>query len=390
MGKVERVFLVVLDSLGIGAMDDAADYGDEGSHTLRALSGVSGFATPNLRRLGLYNIEGVNAGEPYPSPEGAFARLAERSTGKDTTTGHWEMMGLVSERPFPTYPDGFPEEVLARFAAQTGRGVLCNKPYSGTQVILDYGEEHMRSGRWIVYTSADSVFQIAAHEGIIPLDELYRACRTARALLTGAHAVGRVIARPFAGAYPAFTRTVNRHDFSLPPAGPTLLDQMLSHGLDTIGIGKISDIFAGRGLSDSVSARGNDESVEQLHAVMARDFHGLCFVNLVDFDMLYGHRNDAPGYAAALMRFDEQLGAIERALRGSDVLLITADHGCDPSTPSTDHSREYVPLLAKGACIRPGTDLRTRAAFADVAATIAVLLDVPYTGAGTSMAEALL
>ncbi|MEG1849020.1 MAG: phosphopentomutase [Oscillospiraceae bacterium] len=377
-----RIFLMVLDSFGVGALPDAADYGDAGSNTLRAVA-AAGVSLPNMARLGLGNLDGVDCLPRDNAPLGAFARLSERSKGKDTTIGHWEIAGVVSPSPMPVYPNGFPKKLLAELSAQINRKSLCNKPYSGTEVIRDYGREHLETGSVIVYTSADSVMQIAAHEDKIPLEELYQICRIARALLTGEHAVGRVIARPFSGTYPDFVRTGNRRDFSLPPPKPTLLDHLCGAGRDVIAVGKISDIFAGRGMTQTIVTHGNADGLAQASLLLERDFNGLCFINLVDFDMLYGHRNDPKGYALALERFDRWLGGALPLLRPEDVMMITADHGCDPSTPSTDHSREYVPLLIAGAPIRP-TNLGTRGSFADIAATILELLGVAGTTDGES------
>ncbi|MBQ8798743.1 MAG: phosphopentomutase [Lachnospiraceae bacterium] len=368
MGR--RVFLIVLDSVGIGAMPDAEFYGDEGSNTLVSASKSGGFFMPNMERLGLFDIEGVKAlKKGNGKPEGAFGRLREASKGKDTTIGHWEIAGVISERPLPTFPEGFPQELLDAFCERTGRKVLCNKPYSGTEVIKDYGKEHMETGALIVYTSADSVFQIAAHEDVVPLSELYRYCEIARELCAGAYGVGRVIARPFAGEYP-FVRTAGRHDYSLVPPKKTMLNILSEKGYDVIGVGKINDIFAGSGITEFVRTSGNEEGIEQMLAYGDKDFNGLCFVNLVDFDMKYGHRNDVAGYGEALSYFDKKLPEMLPKLKGDDLLLITADHGCDPATPSTDHSREYVPLVVTGPKIRPGTDLGTRNCFADTGAAV--------------------
>ena len=371
----KRVFLIVLDSFGVGALPDAAKYGDEGSNTLKACYNSGALQVPNLEKLGLFQLDGMD----YPKtcvPMGAYGRLSEHSAGKDTTTGHWEIAGLISEKPMPTYPNGFPAEIIEEFSRLTGRGVLCNRPYSGTQVIQDYGQEHLRSGSLIVYTSADSVFQIAAHESIVPVEELYEYCRLARGILQGEHSVGRVIARPFSGEYPNFVRTANRRDFSLPPPGDTLLDILEKNKMDTIAVGKISDIFAGKGVSRKILTHSNDEGMEATLKLAQEDFHGLCFVNLVDFDMKYGHRNDVPGYTAALNRFDQQLAELLPLLKRDDVLMITADHGCDPSTPSTDHSREYIPLLICGPAIVQNVPLGTGASFGNIAATICGLLGV--------------
>ncbi len=372
----KRVFLIVLDSCGIGALPDAAAYGDEGSNTLKACYDSGKLCVPNMEKLGLFHIDSMDYAKTEVQPVGSYARLAERSAGKDTTTGHWEMAGLISSQPMPTYPDGFPQEILDEFSHRTGRGVLCNKPYSGTQVILDYGKQQLESGDLIVYTSADSVFQIAAHEELVPPEQLYEYCRIAREILKGEHGVGRVIARPYVGEYPNFSRTANRRDFSLEPPKDTLLDILQKEELSTIAVGKISDIFAGKGVSRKVVSHSNEEGMELTMALAKEDFHGLCFVNLVDFDSKYGHRNDVSGYTAALNRFDEQLGQLLPLLKEDDVLMITADHGCDPSTPSTDHSREYVPLLIYGKAIAAGQNLGTGDSFGNIAATVAELLAV--------------
>ena len=370
----KRVFLIVLDSVGVGEAPDSYLWHDEGSNTLGAIRGREEFDCPNLTRLGLFNIEGVGGG--ISAPEASFARMREASMGKDTTIGHWEIAGMISPEPLPTYPDGFPHEVIAEFEKRTGRKALCNKPYSGTEVIKDYGEEHMKTGALIVYTSADSVFQIAAHEDVVPVEKLYEYCRIARDLLVGKHGVGRVIARPFTGEYP-FTRTANRHDFSLLPPKRTMLDLISGKGLACISVGKIFDIFAGRGLTESNRTKSNDDGMEKTLEIQKRDFEGLCFVNLVDFDMKYGHRNDVPGYAAAMTSFDRYLGEFLKNMRKDDILLITADHGCDPSTPSTDHSREYTPMLICGDGIKRGVDLGTRSAFADISASVLDFLGIP-------------
>lgn len=373
-----RVFLIVLDSFGVGELPDAAAYGDEGSNTLAACAATGQLHVPNLRRLGLYNIPGVNLTPKEAAPAGCFGRLAEASAGKDTTTGHWEIAGHISPTPMPTYPQGFPQALLANFIRRTGRGVLCNQPYSGTQVIMDYGPQHLKTGDLIVYTSADSVFQIAAHESLVPPEQLYQYCRIARELCTGEYSVGRVIARPFTGEYPNFTRTANRRDFSLEPPANTLLDVLSGQGQQTIAVGKIRDIFAGRGIGRWVESHSNQEGMEKTIALAKEEpFHGLCFVNLVDFDMQYGHRNDAPGYAQALNRFDGQLAQLQAVLRPGDVVILTADHGCDPSTPSTDHSREYVPLLIFGPAVKQGVALGTGNSFGNIAATVAELLGAP-------------
>ena len=384
---MKRVFIIVLDSLGIGAEPDAADFGDVGANTLRSVSAGKGFAIPHLLEAGMGNLDGVDYLPRMDKPTAALARLRERSRGKDTTIGHWELAGVVSPTPLPTYPDGFPAEVLDAFTQATGRGVLCNKPYSGTEVIKDYGEEHLKTGKLIVYTSADSVFQIAAHESLVPPEQLYEYCRAARKILQGEHGVGRVIARPFEGEWP-FRRTTNRHDFSLIPPR-TMLNAISEQGQAAIGVGKINDIFAGSGVTESIPTRGNTDGLAKTLALADRDFQGLCFVNLVDFDMLYGHRQDPDGYAAALAEFDRWLPDFLAKLGPEDAVFITADHGCDPSDQSTDHTREYVPLLALGQGIRP-VNLGTRSTFADLAATVCELLGVAYETPGESFAAAIL
>ncbi len=371
----KRAFIIVLDSLGIGEMPDTADWGDEGSNTLQAIRNHPAFSCPNLERSGLFNIEGVG-GHSVAAPLACYARMREASKGKDTTVGHWEIAGIYSPRALPTYPNGFPQDVIDRFKELTGRGVLCNLPYSGTEVIKDFGEEHLKTGDLIVYTSADSVFQIAAHENIVPVETLYRYCETARELLQGEHGVGRVIARPFTGAYP-FTRTPRRHDFSLAPPAPTMPSILKRHGYDSISVGKIFDIFAGVGFTESHPTVNNRDGMERLLEIMERDFHGLCFVNLVDFDMVYGHRNNVAGYAAAMTEFDRFFGDVLKKLQKEDLLIITADHGCDPSTPSTDHSREYTPMLAIGEQLKQGVNLGTRNSFADVGATVLDWFGIP-------------
>lgn len=382
---MKRTFLIVLDSVGIGEMPDAAEYGDKGTNTLRSAAGSSFFYMPNMKKLGLFNIDGIDWAEGTDRPEASIARMKEVSKGKDTTIGHWEIAGLVSGQPLPTYPNGFPEEVIGEFRKKTGRGVLCNLPYSGTEVIKKYGDEHVRTGDLIVYTSADSVFQIAAHEEIVPVEQLYEYCRMAREILTGKHGVGRVIARPFIGADGNYTRTARRHDFSLEPPGTTMLDQITAAGKEVLSVGKIKDIFAGRGISRFVYTTGNADGIEKTLQYMDEEFEGLCFVNLVDYDMLYGHRNDVDGYAKALTYFDEQLPKILEKLREEDVLMITADHGCDPAyTVSTDHSREYTPFLMYGKQIAP-VNYGTRESFADIGATILKYLGIPSKISGTSM-----
>lgn len=382
---MKRVFLIVLDSVGIGELPDAAEYGDAGSNTLKAASQSPYFAMPNMRKLGYFNIDGVDIGEHEPNPLGSFARMAEVSKGKDTTIGHWEIAGVISPKPLPTYPHGFPDQLIQEFEKETGRKVLCNRPYSGTDVIRDYGEEHMKSGALIVYTSADSVFQVAAHEEVVPLENLYEYCRIARRLLTGEHGVGRVIARPFIGEPANFKRTAGRHDFSLEPPQTTMLDQLKEEGYEVLSVGKIIDIFAERGITGYVRTNGNADGINRTLVNMDRDFDGLCFTNLVDYDMLYGHRNDVDGYAKALTYFDERLPEILAKLREEDILMITADHGCDPSTPSTDHSREYVPLVMYGAPVSAGVNYHTRKSFADIAATVLNYFGLQPKCAGTSL-----
>ncbi len=368
---MRRVFLIVLDSLGIGNLPDARLFGDGECNTLRRIAASPLFSAENLKKLGLFHIEGAPVSTaPLPAPCAAYGRMAERSLGKDTTTGHWELAGLISETPFPTYPDGFPKEILDPFMKKTGRGILCNRPYSGTEVIRDYGEEHIRTGKLIVYTSADSVFQIAAHEDVVPPETLYRYCEIARSLLTGKHAVGRVIARPFVGdGRNGFARTGNRRDFSVAPPKRTLLDDVKDSGKAVIAIGKIRDIFSGQGITEAIPTHSNREGMDALLSVQKSDFCGLCFLNLVDFDMVYGHREDIDGYAAALTAFDSFLPIFLSGMREDDLLVITADHGCDPGDGSTDHTREYVPLLVYGKNVR-SVDLGTRESFADVAATV--------------------
>ena len=387
--KIKRVFLIVLDSFGIGALPDAAAFGDEGSHTLRSVAASPFFSAPNLTNLGLFDIEGTEGGKPSGSPLGVYGRAAEVSGGKDTIVGHWELAGVASERPMPTYPDGFPQELLDKIEAATGIGTLCNKPYSGTDVIRDYGEEQRRTGKMIVYTSADSVYQAAAHEDVIPLDALYAYCEKAREILCGEHAVGRVIARPYVGEYPSYTRTANRHDYALEAPAATMLDELAQGGYATITVGKISDIFAGRGVSRRIPTKSNADGLAKTDEVFAEDFEGLCFVNLVDFDSQYGHRNDVDGYAKAITEFDNWLGGFLPKLKEDDLLIVTADHGCDPGNESTDHSREYIPILAFRKGITPRR-IGTRATFSDVGKTVCHLFGVGEALLGTSFAGALL
>ena len=375
----KRVFLIVLDSFGIGGAPDAAAFGDEGSNTLAAVLSYSKASFPNLAKMGLLAIDGENdqritdyrnAQETIPSPIGSYARVREISAGKDSTIGHWEIAGIISDKAQPTYPDGFPEEVMKALEEATGKEYLCNKPYSGTDVIRDYGEEHMKTGKPIIYTSADSVLQIAAHEEIIPLNELYDICAKAREVMTGNHAVGRVIARPFIGEPGSFTRTANRHDFSLSAPSSTMLDLLKNEGYDVISIGKIYDLFAGRGLTESNPTKGNTDGINKTIEMMDRDFTGLCFTNLVDFDMKYGHRNNIEGYATAMHEFDDALEIILSKLRDDDLLIITADHGCDPSTASTDHSRECIPLLIYGDGYRTPCNMGELSGFNNIAGIV--------------------
>ena len=386
---MKRVFLIVLDSFGIGEAPDAKDFGDEGSNTLLAVSKSLYFDLPNLEKLGLFAVDGaeIDGDRQSTVPIGTYGRMTEQSKGKDTTIGHWEIAGIISEKPLPVYPKGFPEEVTAVFEQETGRKILCNRPYSGTEVIRDYGDEHVKTGALIVYTSADSVFQIAAHEDVVPPEELYRYCKIARKILTGKHGVGRVIARPFIGESGHYTRTSNRHDFSIEPPKVTMLDQLKEKGFDVIGIGKIHDIFAGKGLTEISFTKNNEDGIEQTKEWMKKRFEGLCFVNLVDFDMLYGHRNDVDGYAKALSYFDKQLPKLLGLMREGDILMITADHGCDPSTPSTDHSREYTPFLMYQYGQAKGVNLKTRKTFADIGSTVLDYFGIESKIDGTSVLE---
>ena len=355
----------MLDSMGIGEMPDANEWNDEGSNTLGSIRNHPAFNCPNLEKLGLFAIDGV--GGNNAEPMGAYARMFEASKGKDTTIGHWEIAGVYSPKAFPTYPNGFPKEVVSEFTKRTGKEIICNMPYSGTDVIRDFGEEHLKTGKLIVYTSADSVFQIAAHEDIVPVETLYEYCHIAREILQGEHAVGRVIARPFVGEHP-FKRSPKRHDYSLLPPEKTMPSVLKANGFDTISVGKIFDIFAGQGFTESNPTVSNSDCMDKTISIMDRDFSGLCFVNLVDFDMVYGHRNDIEGYAKAMTEFDIRLGEVIAKLRDDDLLIITADHGCDPQTPSTDHSREYTPMLAFGKNIK-SVNLGVRQSFADIGKT---------------------
>ena len=386
---MKRVFLIVLDSVGIGEMPDAADYGDAGSNTIKAASTSPYFSMPNMRKLGFFNIDGVEIGEKEAAPTGAVARMTEVSKGKDTTIGHWEIAGVISPKPLPTYPNGFPQEIIEEFSKKTGRGVLCNKPYSGTDVIRDYGEEHLKTGDLIVYTSADSVFQVAAHEDIVPVEKLYEYCQIARDMLRGEHGVGRVIARPFTGTPGNFTRTTRRHDFSLQPPKVTMLDQLSGAGFDVLSVGKIIDIFAEKGIAEYVRTTGNEDGINKTLDYMKKDFNGLCFTNLVDYDMLYGHRNDVEGYAKALTYFDERLPELLAAMGEENVLMITADHGNDPTYQGTDHTREQVPLLLYAKDLKGAGTLNEADSFAAIGATIAENFNVrmPDGTIGESMLD---
>ena len=387
---MKRIFLFVLDSFGVGAMPDAESFGDVGVNTLASCATSEKLQIPNMIASGLGNVAGVTCLPKTAVPTGAYGRLAEKSMGKDTTIGHWEIAGLISPDPLPTYPEGFPEEVLEPFRKATGRGILANAPWSGTEVIMEYGDEHVKTGDLIVYTSADSVFQIAAHEEVVPLEQLYEYCHIARKQLQGKHGVGRVIARPFVGSSGAYKRTSNRHDYSLEPPAETMLDAIKASGKASIGVGKIHDIFAGRGTTEHVYNKSNANGMEHAMNYAKQDFEGLCFVNLVDFDMVFGHRRDIDGYAAALAEFDAWLGGFMEKLGEDDLVMITGDHGCDPGyTATTDHTREYVPLLVLGKKVKP-VDLGTRGSFADIAATVTELLGVPFDTEGRSFAKEIL
>lgn len=379
----KRVFLIVLDSLGIGNAPDAKIFGDEGSNTLKTISKSEYYHTPNMLKLGLGNIDGVDYFDHDSERIGVYARLEEASMGKDTTIGHWEMAGIISKNPLPTYPEGFPKEVLDEFIKRTGREIICNKPYSGTDVIRDYGKEHIETGKLIVYTSADSVFQIAAHEDIVPIDELYKYCEIAREILQGEHGVGRVIARPFIGSEGNFTRTGNRHDFSLLPAD-NMLDALVVAKYETYGIGKIYDIFAGKGVEHTQRTKNNIEGMEKSIELLKKDFTGLGFINLVDGDMIYGHRRDIDGYAKSIAKFDDQLGTFISKMNDDDIVMITADHGCDPGYKGTDHTRECVLFLAYGKGLKKDINLGTRKTYADIAATILDIFNIENTTAGIS------
>lgn len=386
----KRVFLIVLDSFGIGEGPDAELFNDEGSNTLKSISKSSKFNIESLKKLGLFNIDGIDYIDKEDNPIGAYGRLSEISMGKDTTIGHWEISGIISEKPLPTYPNGFPDEIIKEFSEKTGRKILCNKPYSGTKVINDYGVEHINTGALIIYTSADSVFQIAAHEEIVPVEKLYKYCKIARKILTCKHGVGRVIARPFVGQEGSFTRTSNRHDFSIEPPQNTMLDYIKYSGMDTIAIGKIYDIFAGSGITEYTYTKGNADGMNKTSDYLDKDFNGICFVNLVDFDMNYGHRRDVDGYASALTEFDIWLSEFMLKLKDKDLLIITADHGCDPAfTKTTDHTREYVPVIVYGKNMKP-VNLNTRNGFCDIGKTVCDFLEVDNNIAGNSFLEEIL
>jgi phosphopentomutase len=384
-----RVILIVMDSVGIGELPDAASYGDRGSNTLGNIATRIPLAVPALRSLGLDRLAAIGGEPATEAPRAAIGRMAESSAGKDSVTGHWEMMGIVLDRAFPVFPHGFSKDVLAEFSRLTGRGVLGNTAASGTQIIDELGPEHMRTGALIVYTSADSVFQIAAHEAIVPIPELYRACEIAYTIVGEGLGVGRVIARPFVGVPGQFTRTSNRHDYALPPFGETVLDRVKAASLPVVAIGKISDLFAGRGVTTAVHTTSDEDGMDHVERQMAAVDRGLIFTNLVDFDAQYGHRNDVKGYAQNLERFDARLAALLPRLREDDLLIVTADHGNDPTTPGTDHSREYVPLLATGPRVRRGTDLGTRSTFADLGQTVAEIFGVGPMAHGTSFLREL-
>ena len=385
--EIKRVFLIVLDSVGIGGASDAEKFGDDNPNTLKTIAASKNFDVPNLKRLGLFNIDGNNYVLPEKSPIGSFARVIEASQGKDTTIGHWEIAGIISDFPLPTYPEGFPPEIISELEKSFGRKILCNKPYSGTQVIHDFGREHEKTGNLIVYTSADSVLQIAAHENIVPIEKLYDFCRKAREIVN----VGRIIARPFIGEYPNYERTPRRHDFSLKPPQKTILDVLKAKNLATIGVGKIFDIFAGQGLSKSLGVNeNNSDGMKKTLNLLDEDFCGLCFVNLVDFDMKFGHRRDVDGYAGAMTIFDAELGEFLSKMRSDDVLMITADHGCDPAAKGTDHTRENVPLIIYGKKIRSGVNLGVLNSFSDIAATISEIFGAEFEISGKSFLKAVI
>lgn len=385
----KRVFIIVLDSCGIGEMPDAGDFGDKNCNTLKRISESKYFSCVNTAKMGIGNIDGCDYLPKEQNPSAAVGRLSEKSKGKDTTIGHWEIAGVISEKPLPTFPDGFPQNIIDEFSRQTGRGVLCNKPYSGTEVIKDFGEEHIKTGDLIVYTSADSVFQIAAHEKIVPPEKLYEYCSIARKILSGENAVGRVIARPFETVNGEFKRTANRHDFSLEPPKKTMLDAVSKSGKAVYAVGKIYDIFAGRGITEHIFTHSNSEGMKIALEASNKDFEGLCFVNLVDFDMLYGHRQDIDGYAKAFSKFDKWLPSFTEQMKSDDILIITADHGCDPGDESTDHSREYVPLIIYGENVMP-VNLGTLGTFAEIASFVTEYLEVPFDCAGKGILNKIL
>lgn len=390
---MKRVFLIVLDSFGVGASPDALLYNDDGTNTIKSVFSTGFLKVPCLKKLGLFNINDVARKigcDLETNPMASFAKMQESSKGKDTTSGHWEIAGLPLKKSFPTYPKGFPKKVIEKFMQVTGRGVLCNKPYSGTEVIKDYGEEHLKTGNLIVYTSSDSVFQIAAHEGIVPLELLYDYCKKARNILTGENEVLRVIARPFTGKYPNFYRTNKRKDFSILPPSKTMLDLLKENFFDILAVGKINDIFAGRGITRSFKTANNEEGLKILEKCIDENFNGLCFVNLVDFDMLYGHRNDAKGYALALNFFDQKLEKILKKMKSEDIIIVTADHGCDPGDISTDHTREYVPMLIYGNKIKRGVNLGVLKTFSDVSASILAYFNIENSLSGTSFLKEIL
>ena len=379
MKKFNRIFLIVLDSLGIGNLPDSEKFGDGVCNTLKSISASEKFFAPNLTKLGIFNIDGVEK-NPVKNPLGNFARLQESSQGKDTTIGHWEIAGIISENPLPTYPDGFPEEIISELEKNFGKKIICNKPYSGTAVIHDYGQEHEKTGALIVYTSADSVLQIAAHEKIVPIDELYNYCKIARKIMTGKNGVGRIIARPFIGNFPNYERTSRRHDFSVEPPAETVLDSLKKNNFDSIGVGKIFDIFAGRGITKNLGVNeNNSDGMKKTLNLMNENFCGLCFVNLVDFDMKFGHRRDIDGYANAVTIFDKELGEFLEKMRDDDLLMITADHGCDPGAPGTDHTREYVPLIIYGKKIKSGKNFGTLPTFSVISSIIAENFDLDFS-----------
>lgn len=392
MVSVNRIILIVLDSVGIGELPDAALYGDVGSDTIGNIAKIVGnFDLPNLVALGLGNIDhGSHGIKISDKATGCYGKCIEKSSGKDTTTGHWEIGGVILEKPFPTYPNGFPESIISEFERRIGTKTIANKVASGTAIIEELGEEHVNTGYPIIYTSADSVFQIAAHEDIVPIERLYQMCRIAREMLTGEHAVGRVIARPFTGETGKFKRTSNRRDFSLKPTGKTILDYISAKGLDVCAVGKIEDIYAGEGVTSAVHIKNNMDGVDKTLDYMKAENKGLIFTNLVDFDMLYGHRNDVLGYANALKEFDNRLPELFSAMKPSDVLIITADHGCDPTTPSTDHSREHIPVLCYGEALNKNVDLKVRSSYSDIGKTVLDLLKVDGEIQGKSFIDEII